>query len=61
MPQFQYRCSKCQVEFEVIRKFSDDGIEECPNCEHTLYKCDRVVGSTSFKLSGKGWAKDGYK
>lgn len=33
MPQYEYRCSSCDLEFVVCRKMKDmEKIEECPEC-----------------------------
>lgn len=32
MPTYEYDCSKCNIRFEVIRKFSETGGNTCPTC-----------------------------
>ena len=32
MPTYEYDCSKCNIRFEVIRKFSETGGNVCPRC-----------------------------
>jgi putative FmdB family regulatory protein len=60
MPIYPYHCPYCESDFDVIRKASDNGIEECPKCDQTLFKENRSVGSVSFDLKGTGWYRDGY-
>ena len=32
MPRYDYRCTVCAVEFELVQKFSEAGQGECPTC-----------------------------
>ena len=32
MPIYEYKCLKCKHQFEVIQKFSDNPVENCPEC-----------------------------
>ena len=66
MPVYVYRCKKCQCTTELIQSFKEgeeylaEGKYRCgnPDCQHT--EGERVIGSTSFILSGRGWFSDGY-
>lgn len=60
MPLYAYHCSECEDDFDVIRKFSDDSLVDCPKCSATLGTEAKVVSKTSFKLDGSGWFKEGY-
>ena len=51
MPTYQYRCTKCGEELEVVQKFSDDPLEVCPACAGQLRKVFSPVGIV-FKGSG---------
>ncbi len=51
MPTYQYRCQDCTSQLEVVQKFSDDPLTECPSCEGTLRKVYSAVGVV-FKGSG---------
>lgn len=51
MPTYQYRCTECGRELEVVQKFSDPTLTECPNCTGTLRKVFNAVGVV-FKGSG---------
>lgn len=44
---------------EEIQKMDDPAPEICPMCDEkgTL---ERTLGVSNFKLSGSGWADDGY-
>ncbi|MDA9344395.1 zinc ribbon domain-containing protein, partial [Gammaproteobacteria bacterium] len=32
MPIYDYKCSNCEHQFELIQKFSDQPAEICPQC-----------------------------
>ena len=32
MPRYDYRCTVCSDEFELVQKFSEAGQGECPSC-----------------------------
>jgi putative FmdB family regulatory protein len=51
MPTYQYRCTECGEELEVVQKFSDDPLTECPACQGRLRKLFSPVGVV-FKGSG---------
>lgn len=51
MPTYQYACSECGNEFDIVQKFSDDALTECPKCAGNLRKVFSAVGIV-FKGSG---------
>ncbi|WSA26008.1 FmdB family transcriptional regulator [Streptosporangium sp. NBC_01755] len=51
MPTYQYACSACTHQFEIVQKFSDDALTECPSCAGDLRKVFSAVGIV-FKGSG---------
>ena len=51
MPTYQYRCVDCSDELEVVQRFTDDPLTECPSCEGSLRKVFSAVGVV-FKGSG---------
>jgi putative FmdB family regulatory protein len=66
VPTYQYACTSCDERLEVVQKFSDDPLTECPSCSSRLRKVFSPVGVV-FKGSGfyrtdsrkDGAAKDG--
>jgi len=32
LPRYDYRCTECSTEFELVQKFSEAGQGECPSC-----------------------------
>jgi len=53
MPIYEYVCTICQHEEEMIKKFTDPKVVECPKCK--LITLSRIVSPASFKLKGGGW------
>ncbi len=51
MPTYQYACTACGEQLEVVQKFSDDSLTECPECTGQLRKVFSAVGIV-FKGSG---------
>ena len=51
MPTYQYRCTECGTDLEVVQKFTDDALTVCPECEGELRKVYSAVGVV-FKGSG---------
>jgi putative FmdB family regulatory protein len=51
MPTYQYRCTNCDEDLEVVQSFSDDPLTECPTCGGRLRKVFSPVGIV-FKGTG---------
>ncbi|WP_152361342.1 FmdB family zinc ribbon protein [Microlunatus speluncae] len=51
MPTYQYRCTECSSELEVVQKFTDPSLTTCPECSGSLRKVFNAVGVV-FKGSG---------
>ena len=64
MPTYEYRCNKCQHQFEVVQKISADPLKSCPKCRG---KVKRLIGSGAgviFKGSGfyaTDYRSEGYR
>ena len=54
MPTYQYACTSCGERLEVVQKFSDDPLTECPACAGTLRKVFSPVGVV---VKGSGFYK----
>jgi putative FmdB family regulatory protein len=58
MPIYEYRCDKCEREFEAEQRITDDPLRSCPHCRSR--KLRRLISQTSFVLKGTGWYSDLY-
>ena len=57
MPVYEYQCTKCKKEFEVMQKITDEPLSECGACGGELKK---LITNTSFVLKGSGWYVTDY-
>jgi putative FmdB family regulatory protein len=53
MPIYEYRCSSCGHQIEVLQKFSDPPQVECPHCHRP--DLVKLVSAAGFQLKGSGW------
>ena|SRR5438874_5080774 len=53
MPIYEYRCSSCGTEHEVLQKFSDALLSVCPSCQKSTLT--KLVSAAGFQLKGSGW------
>ena len=59
MPIYEYKCSNCEHQFEIIQRFSDNPVETCPACNRKTVK--KLVSAPSFRLKGGGWYETDLK
>ncbi|GMR06250.1 MAG: hypothetical protein BMS9Abin25_0835 [Gammaproteobacteria bacterium] len=59
MPIYEYKCEECGHQLEVIQKFSDEPLTECPKCEKEALK--KMVSASAFHLKGTGWYETDFK
>jgi hypothetical protein len=52
MPTYEYRCSACQHQFEIVQSIKDDALTTCPECGGELRK---VFGLPGIVLKGGGF------
>ena len=59
MPIYDYKCSNCGQEHEILQKFSDKPKTLCSKCgEESLTK---LISAPSFRLKGGGWYETDFK
>ena len=59
MPIYEYRCSSCGHEKEVLQKLSDKPLTECPACGKSTLR--KLVSAAGFHLKGSGWYATDFK
>jgi len=52
MPIYEYRCRSCGHTFEVLQKFSDEAMKDCPRCSAPV---QRLISSPALVFKGGGW------
>jgi putative FmdB family regulatory protein len=52
MPLYEYECENCGHRFEVIQKFSDPPLTECPKCQGAVRK---LPSSPAIQFKGSGF------
>ena len=53
MPIYAYRCSSCGHAKDLLRKFSDPPLTQCPACSAETFV--KQVTAAGFQLKGSGW------
>ena len=59
MPIYDYKCSNCEHQIEVIQKISDDPKTICPKCNKE--SLSKLISAPSFRLKGSGWYETDFK
>ena len=60
MPTYQYECSGCGYEFEVLQSMKDAKLRKCPECGKL--KLSRLIGGGSGVIfKGSGFYATDYK
>ncbi len=59
MPFYEYQCTKCGHEEEVLQKISDKPLKKCAACGKSSMK--KKVSATAFRLKGSGWYETDFK
>lgn len=59
MPIYEYHCSECGFQKDVLQKVSDTPLSSCPSCgKKTFHKALTAAG---FQLKGSGWYATDFK
>jgi len=59
MPFYEYQCTKCGHEEEVLQKISDKPLKKCAACGKSTMK--KKVSAAAFRLKGGGWYETDFK
>ena len=59
MPFYEYECSACKHQTEVLQKISDAPLRKCPHCGKQALK--RLISAPVFRLKGGGWYETDFK
>ena len=59
MPFYEYQCTKCGHEEEVLQKISEKPLRKCAACGKSTMK--KKVSTAAFRLKGGGWYETDFK
>ncbi len=59
MPIYEYRCSSCGVQKDVLQKISDAPLSICPDCGKETFS--KQLSAAGFQLKGSGWYATDFK
>jgi putative FmdB family regulatory protein len=57
MPIYEYRCTACSHQIEVIQKLGDRPVRRCSRCGGRM---EKLISRAAFQLKGGGWYSEGY-
>ena len=57
MITYTYYCAKCDVEFIVKKRITDQMLQNCKECGNPA---ERIIDNGNFLLRGEGWYKTGH-
>lgn len=59
MPIYEYECTSCHHQFDMLQKISDAPVTLCPKCQEET--AVRLVSASGFQLKGTGWYASDFK
>ncbi len=59
MPIYEYQCTNCGYDMEVMQKMSDAPLTDCPQCGQPALK--KLISAAGFRLAGGGWYETDFK
>jgi putative FmdB family regulatory protein len=59
MPIYEYECTNCHKQFDLMQKISDTPAKQCPQCFKDT--AVRLVSAAGFQLKGNGWYATDFK
>jgi len=59
MPIYEYRCSNCDTQKDVMQKLSDAPLTTCPSCGKDTFS--KQISVAGFQLKGSGYYATDFK
>ena len=57
MPLYEYKCTKCGEQTEILQRVSDPPYNHCPKCGGDMKK---LISSPAIQFKGSGFYKTDY-
>jgi putative FmdB family regulatory protein len=59
MPIYEYRCSSCGAQKDVMQKLSEAPLTKCPECGQETFA--KQLSAAGFQLKGNGYYATDFK
>ena len=59
MPIYEYHCSSCGAQKDVMQKISAAPLVTCPVCQQATFT--KQISAVGFQLKGSGWYATDFK
>jgi len=59
MPVYEYRCTSCSAQKDVMQKISDAPLTTCPECGKETFS--KQISAAGFQLKGNGYYATDFK
>lgn len=59
MPIYEYKCSSCGAQKDVMQKLSDTPLTQCPECGKATFS--KQLSAAGFQLKGSGYYATDFK
>ncbi|WP_029147399.1 FmdB family zinc ribbon protein [Methylophilus sp. 5] len=59
MPIYDFQCTACGYQQELMRKVSAPSVDACPKCAQQTFS--KQVSAPNFQLTGSGWYATDFK
>jgi|TARA_B110000037_G_C16804698_1_gene376998 putative FmdB family regulatory protein len=59
MAIYEFICSECSHQDDLIRKMDDSSVTICPQCKKNTFA--KQLSAPNFQLSGSGWYATDFK
>ncbi len=59
MPIYEYRCSSCGAQKDVLQKIGDAPLTACPECGAETFS--KQISAAGFQLKGSGYYATDFK
>jgi putative FmdB family regulatory protein len=59
MPIYEYECTSCHHNFDLMQKINAEPVKQCPKCFNN--SVIKLVSAAGFQLKGTGWYETDFK
>ena len=59
MPTYEYKCSKCEHQFEAFQSITEEPVKKCPSCGGQVKRL--ISGGAGLIFKGSGFYITDYK